>query len=32
MGYTLSIQKGNNTVTNPKPGTRSETAIAASAS
>ncbi|RYZ59537.1 MAG: hypothetical protein EOP07_03670 [Proteobacteria bacterium] len=32
MGQTLSIQKDNNTVTNPTPGTWSETTIAASAS
>lgn len=27
-GYTLSVQKGNNVVTNPDPGTQSETTIA----
>lgn len=29
LGYTLSVQKDNNTVTNPLPGTWSETSIAA---
>lgn len=31
-GYSLSVQKGNNTVTNPEPGTWSEVSIAAFAS